>query len=438
MALIGRLTAFFINDMAGFFNRGFFGGSGMHDDDDNSLSEIDNKKLYEVLGVDQKATQDEIKKAFRKLAIQTHPDKGGDPEKFKEVNAAYEVLSKPEKREIYDKHGFNGLKGGNENGGFGDIFDIFFGGRGKAQARETPQLKPTVKQVEIKLEEAFHGKMLQVDVERLVLCPSCDGKGGLDPKTCSPCKGRGVVVKMVQLGPGMYTQSQAECKDCSGTGKFIEKQNICKECKGQKLNKKKEKIDVPIPVGIPDEEKLVVRGKGNEHFEYRTGDLVVVVKIKEHAIFRRVKNDLHIEKKISLIEALSGFAFNLDHLNTQKITIKTAAGDITTHKQVKMIPNLGMPHYKSSLSSGDLYVHFTVEFPKAVSKEQSELLSKILPPALLPKSVETKNVYELAHAPESKTNERANGHNHQHEDEEEEEGEEQGQPHGQRVECGQQ
>jgi len=424
--------------MAGFFNGGFFGSRGMDDDEDNSPSEVDNKKLYEVLGVAQNATQEDIKKAFRKLAIQTHPDKGGDPEKFKEVNAAYEVLSKPDKREIYDKYGFKGLKGEGQNSGFGDIFDIFFGGRqGRGQPRETPQLKPTVKQVEVSLEDAFNGKMMELSVERAVLCTSCDGKGGLDPKTCSGCKGRGVVIKMVQLGPGMYTQSQADCKDCSGTGKYIEKQNICKECKGQKLNKKVEKIDVPIPVGVPDEEKIVIKGKGNEHFEYRTGDLVVIVKVKEHAFYRRSKNDLHIEKKISLIEALSGFSFNIDHFSLKKITIKTAAGDITTHKEVKMVPNLGMPHYKSPMSHGDLYVHFSVEFPKSLTKDQIEGLSKVLPAPLLPKVKETKNIYDLTKAPEHKANDKGNTRQ-QHEEEEDGEEEGHGGHQGQRIECGQQ
>jgi DnaJ family protein A protein 2 len=426
--------------MAGFFKGGFFGG--MEEEDDSSQAELDNKKLYDVLGVTQTASQDEIKKAFRKLALQTHPDRGGDSEKFKEVNAAYEILSKPEKREIYDKYGFKGLKGGNETGGFGDVFDIFFGGRGKSQARETAQLKPTVRQVDITLEDAFNGMMTHIDVERLIVCASCNGKGGIDPKTCSGCKGRGVVVKMIQMGPGMYTQSQAECKDCEGTGKIIEKKNICKECKGQKLNKKTENIEVPIPVGIPDEEKIMIKGKGNEHFEYRTGDLVVIVKIKPHVFYKRVKNDLYIEKKISLLEALSGFSFNLDHFNTNKITIKTPPKEIITHKQVKMVQNLGMPHYKSPMSHGELYITFLVEFPHSLNPAQLEELSKILPPPILPKVIETKNSYELTKTAESKVHDKPNGNsghqNFEQEDEEEDEAPQGRQGGGQRVECNQQ
>ena len=431
--------------MAGFFNRGFFGGGGNFggEEEDSSPSELDNKKLYDVLEIPQTATADDIKKAFRKGAKIHHPDKGGDPEAFKEINAAYEVLSDPEKRKIYDKYGFKGLKnGGMESGGFGDIFDIFFGGRGGghgARQKETPQLKPTVRSVEISLEDAFHGRMIQLAVERMALCQGCDGKGGSDPKTCTACKGKGIVARMVQLGPGMYTQTQSECKDCSGSGKIIEKQNLCKVCSGQKLIKKSEKIDVPIAVGVPDEEKIVISGKGNEHFEYRAGDLVVIVKIKENPTYRRVKNDLHIDKKVSLIEALAGFEFNLDHLNHHEVTLKTPAGSILNHKEVRVVSHLGMPHHKSPLSHGDLYVHFTVEFPKSLTAEQVEALRKVLPKPLLPAANKTKNTYDLAAAPEFKNADRGNGQGQGYADEEDEEDEEgHGHPGGQRVECNQQ
>ena len=427
--------------MSGFFNNGFFGNFGGEEEEGFS-GEIENKKLYEVLGVPQNATADDIKKAFRKAAKEHHPDKGGDSEKFKEVNAAYEVLSNPDKRKTYDKMGFEGLKnGGMGSGGFGDIFDIFFRNRegGAGRQREVPQLKPTVRSVEVSLEDAFHGRMMQVAVDRMILCVGCDGKGGVDPKTCTTCKGKGVVTRMTQLGPGMYTQSQGECKDCSGSGKTIEKKNLCKECNGQKLVKKTEKIDVPIAVGTPDEEKIVIKGKGNEHFEYRAGDLIVIVKIKENPNFRRVKNDLHMDKKISLIESLGGFEFNLDHLNHHQITIKSSPGNIVKHKDVKVVSNLGMPHYKSPMSHGDLLIHFVVEFPTSLTAEQIETLHKVLPKPLLPKAVQTKNSYELAAAPEFKVNDKTNGRGqYVEEEDDEEEHEGHGAQGGQRVECNQQ
>lgn len=421
-----------------FFGKGFFGGHGFqHEEDEESHQEVDNKKLYEVLGVEQKATQDEIKKAFRKLAIQHHPDKGGDSEKFKEINAAYEILSNEEKRATYDKYGFEGLKsGGMGAGGFGDIFDIFFGGHGgrRGGPRETPQLKPTVRQVEISLRDVYHGKTLNINVERNVLCSGCAGKGGIDPKTCTSCKGKGAVLKMQQLGPGMYTQSQVECKDCNGSGKIIEKKNLCKECNGKKMATKNENIEIPIPGGTPEGDKILINGKGNEHPEYRTGDLIVVVKIKPNATFRRVKNDLYIEKNISLIEALTGTSFNLDHLNDQQITIKTPANLMINHKETLKVQNMGMPHHKSPMTFGDLYITFSVQLPEKLSADQIATLKKVLPPTFHKDVQKTKNNYELEKA---NLDHKHNGHSH-HQGMEEEEYEEESHPRGQNVQCNQQ
>lgn len=423
-----------------FFRQGFFGGGfpGM-EEDDSQPQEVDNKKLYEVLGITQKATQDEVKKAFRKLAIQHHPDKGGDPEKFKEINAAYEILSNEEKRQTYDKFGFEGLKsGGMGSGGFGDIFDIFFGGhgRGRGGPKETPQLKPTVRQLEITLRDAYNGKTTNISVDRQVVCLSCNGKGGSDPKTCTTCKGKGIVTKMKQLGPGMYTQSQEECRDCSGSGKIIEKKNICKDCNGKKMQQKSEKIEIAIPVGVPDDEKIVIKSKGNEHPEYRAGDLVVVVKIKPSASFKRVKNDLIIEKTISMIESLSGFSFNLDHLNDQLITIKCLANTFVSHKEVMRVPNLGMPHHRSPMLFGDLYVQFSVKLPDSLSTTQIAELRKILPPPLFKDVQQTKHNYELGRYVEPKNS--GTGKQTSNNEEEEDEEETHHGPRGQNVQCNQQ
>ena len=133
------------------------------------------------------------------MARQHHPDKGGDQEKFKEINAAYEILSNEEKRKIYDQYGFEGLKsGGLGQSGFGDIFDIFFGHhRQQSGPRETPQLKPLIRNLEVTLSDVYNGKMMNIGVERMVLCQGCEGKGGANPITCSTCKGKGVVIRMM-------------------------------------------------------------------------------------------------------------------------------------------------------------------------------------------------------------------------------------------------
>lgn len=426
--------------MAHFFNQGFFGGmgggmgggfgGGFEQEEDSG--EVDNKQLYEALELTAEATQEDIKKAYKRLVRVHHPDKGGDEKHFKEVQAAYEVLNDPEKRKMYDKYGLEGLKsGGMSKGGFGDIFDIFFGGgRRNAGPRQTPQLKPTVMGVKLNLSDVYHGKMAHVDVDRKVLCEGCNGKGGSEVEKCGGCKGRGVVVKMIQLGPGMYSQSQADCGECKGTGEKIKKENICKSCKGNKLLEKKEKVEVPIAPGVPHEDKIVISGKGNEHPEYRTGDLIVVTQIEEHNLFKRVKNDLIIEKSISLIEALAGFEFNIKHLNGQEVTIKTGPGDIIQHKSARRVPNLGMPKHKEPFAHGDLIILFEIVMPVKLSDQQIGELRKNLPNALLPKTVTTKNVYTLDKH-EVSANRKASEQYEEEEDDESNGG-------GQRVQCNQQ
>ena len=182
-----------------FFSGGFHGAHGGHSRQEPK--EVDNNKLYDVLGVDKSADSKTIKKAYRKLAMKHHPDKGGDPEKFKEINAAHEVLSSEEKRELYDKYGPEGLRqGGGGGGGMGDIFDMFFGGRGgagggRAARREKAQLKPTVKKINIDMEQIYNGHLKSVIVDRKTVCVGCDGKGGKNITTCGQCKGRGVVIR---------------------------------------------------------------------------------------------------------------------------------------------------------------------------------------------------------------------------------------------------
>lgn len=189
-------------DFSGFPFGGGRGGGG-------AKKPIDNKRLYEVLGVDNKADAPTIKKAYRKKAMTEHPDKGGDPEKFKELSAAYDVLGDQKKRDRYDKFGEDALKSDGQ-GSSGNPFEAFFGGmggRGGGQP-EAKRVKPIVEQIEVTLEEVYNGKEVAIEVERQGLCESCKGIGGSDAsavRECGTCDGRGVVMKMQMLGPGMYT-----------------------------------------------------------------------------------------------------------------------------------------------------------------------------------------------------------------------------------------
>jgi DnaJ family protein A protein 2 len=178
------------------------GGGGMP----RQKKEVDNSKYYDLLGVDKKANENEIKKAFRKLAMKLHPDKGGDENKFKEVSLAYEVLSDPKKRDLYDKYGEDGLKEGGAHQA-GDIFSQMFGG-GMRGPQGPRKVKAKTVQIEVQLADLYNGKEVSFEVNRQRLCAKCDGIGGSDKtavQNCTACKGRGVRVMMQQLGPGMYS-----------------------------------------------------------------------------------------------------------------------------------------------------------------------------------------------------------------------------------------
>ena len=411
-----------------FFSGGFHGGHG--GSSHQEPKEVDNNKLYEVLGVSKTADKKTIKKAYRKLAMKHHPDKGGDPEKFKEINGAHEVLSNEEKRELYDKYGPEGLRqGGGGSGGMGDIFDMFFGGggggRGRAARREKAQLKPTVKKINIDMEQIYTGHLKTVIVDRKLVCVDCDGKGGKNINTCGQCKGRGVVVRMVQLGPGMYSQSQSACGKCQGEGKIFRQEDICKKCHGEKTLKKPEKIEIPIEKGIPNQHQIKMDGKGNEHPEYRTGDLVVVVSTNPHPHYTRKGSHLYMKKDISLYEALVGFKFNVEQLDGNIVTINTAPGEIVRHGDLKMVPDLGLPEFQETFSFGNLYIEFNVIFPDRVTPQQAKVLKTVLPPPMIDGVEKTKNVYELQKAVESKRKRIIDEDDEEHH----------GHGRGQRMEC---
>lgn len=210
--------------------------------------EVDNKKFYELLGVQKNATTDEIKKAFRKLALKMHPDRGGDTEKFQELNRAYEVLSDPEKRELYDNYGEEGLKEG--GGGGPDLSDLLGGmfgmGGGRGKQSGPKKGKSVLHPVKATLADLYNGKTSKVVVNRDRICSKCNGVGGKagSVQTCSGCKGRGMRTYMQQLGPGMYSQSTRPCDDCQGQGETVSEKDKCKTCEGKKVVKEKKILEV--------------------------------------------------------------------------------------------------------------------------------------------------------------------------------------------------
>merc|ERR1712110_618481 len=289
-------------------------------------------KYYELLGVDKKATYDEIRKAFRKLALKNHPDRGGDKEKFQELNAAYEVLSDKEKRDIYDKHGEEGLKdGGAHAGGMDDILGQMFGmGGGRRQQAGPKKGKPVMHPMKLTLEEIYNGKQTKIAVNRERICTKCDGKGGKDGavQKCSTCKGRGMVMRMTQLGPGMYSQSQGPCDDCRGKGEVIDEANKCKTCNGKKVTKEKKVIEVDIDKGTPDNYQYTFHGEADEYPGMEAGDVIIVCKEVPHKKFKRKGADLMMEHTITLIDALTGVDFTITHLDGSVLRVKSKPGEV--------------------------------------------------------------------------------------------------------------
>ncbi|CAN6477969.1 unnamed protein product [Victoria cruziana] len=233
----------------------------------------DNTRYYEVLGVPKSASQDELKKAYRKAAIKNHPDKGGDPEKFKELAQAYEVLSDPEKREIYDQYGEDALKEGMGGGGPShnpfDIFESFFGGGfggGSSRGRRQKRGEDVVHTLKVSLEDLYNGTSKKLSLSRNVLCPKCKGKGSKSGASgrCSGCQGSGMKVSIRQLGPGMIQQMQHVCPECRGSGEVISDKDRCGQCKGEKVVQEKKVLEVHVDKGMQHGQKIVFQGEADE------------------------------------------------------------------------------------------------------------------------------------------------------------------------------
>ncbi|KAH7519673.1 dnaJ protein homolog 2 [Ziziphus jujuba] len=348
-------------------------------------------KYYEILGVSKNASQDELKKAYKKAAIKNHPDKGGDPEKFKEVSQAYDVLSDPEKREIYDQYGEDALKEGMGGGGPShnpfDIFESFFGGgfggSGSSRGRRKKQGEDVVHSLKVSLEDLYNGASKKLSLSRDVLCSKCRGKGSKSGATgkCYGCQGTGMKVTTRQIGLGMIQQMQHICPECRGSGEMISDRDKCPHCKGNKVTQEKKVLEVNVEKGMQHGQKIVFEGQADEAPDTVTGDIVIILQLKEHPKFKRKFDDLYVEHSLSLTEALCGFQFALTHLDGRQLLIKSDPGEVIKPGQYKAINDEGMPNHLRPFIKGKLYIHFNVDFPDSgfISPEKCRALETILP-----------------------------------------------------------
>ena len=351
----------------------------------------DNKRdYYEILGVEKGASEDEIKKAYRRLAKKYHPDlHPGDAEaekNFKEVNEAYSVLSDADKRQKYDQYGHaafdpsqgGGYGGGFEGfdmGGFGDIFGSFFGGGfGGSSRRAGPERGDDIEvRVNLRFEEAAFGCKKEIVYNKIDKCSSCNGSGaaqGSTVETCSTCRGAGQVRTTQRTILGMM-QTTAACPTCNGKGKIVKKP--CDACRGNGTVRIRKKLDVTIPAGIDDGQRVVLRGQGNEGVNGGpAGDLYVTVSLARHDFFVRQGNNIYCDVPITFAEAALG----------GEITVPTLTGDTTyripeaTQTGTKFTLRGKGIQYVNSRGSGDLIFTVIVETPKNLTSEQKELLLK--------------------------------------------------------------
>ena len=356
---------------------------------------------YEILGVSKSATQEEIKKAFHKLAHKYHPDKGGDEKKFKEVNEAYQVLSNQQKRAQYDQFGRvfeNGApnQGADQNFDFswmwgnrsqgdtefdsedlGNIFEEFlgFGGGQRRAKKDFKKGKDIQVDIEIPLENTLKATIERVNLSKNITCHRCSGSGA-EPnskiKECFSCRGTGQVQQVKKTILGSYT-TVTTCPECKGEGNIPEKQ--CNVCKGEGRTKGQETIEINIPAGIDTNQVIRIDGKGEAGKRGgKAGNLYARILIKQHPVFIRRGDDLFSQTIISFSQAVLGDEVEIETLEKTNIILTIPQG--TESGKVLRITGKGIPHY-GGYGKGNLYVELKINTPKKLSKKQKELLEKL-------------------------------------------------------------
>jgi len=340
-----------------------FGGGNSNDD-----------TLYKELNVERNASKAEIKKAYHKLALKNHPDKGGDAEKFRKIQTAYEVLSDDDKKNKYDRFGMEGIRENTGQPDGSDIFDIFFGGnRRRGGPPRRRKGKDTLYTLKVSLNDLYNGKKQKIAIHRKVIVGEAEA--------CSRCNGMGIIRQRRVFGPGMIQEIQSPCQHCSGHGK------------NYKFNNEKTTVDINILAGSASDTKIRCPSLGNEiPGDIETGDVVFSLEIEKHTTFARKGDNLFLKLRISLLEALTGCSFDITHLDGRLISIGTNKDDIIGVSgesclgslPFRCIQNEGMPILHNEGKRGKLLIAFIIDFPENgyLNSEKKDKLKEILPSIL--------------------------------------------------------
>ena len=359
---------------------------------------MEKKDYYEVLGISKNASKEEIKKAYRKLALKYHPDKNTDKgaaEKFKEISEAYAVLYDAEKRKLYDQYGHAGIdqrysyedifrgadfgdifKGMGFDFDFGvnDIFERFFGRRTGYERRSRRARGTDLRyDIQISLEDAYNGFEKNISIPRTETCPTCGGTGakpGTRPRQCPQCNGTGQINQSRRTAFGIFTQIST-CNRCRGQGTIIE--NPCPECRGAGTVQKTREIELSIPKGVDDDSQLRLSGEG-EAGEGGAGDLYVVIHVRQHPKFNRRGLDLHTVKEIMFTQAAIGGKITIETIDNQVEKLSIPEG--TQNGDIFKLRGKGMPGLHGR-GKGDLYVEIHVKTPTRLSRKARMLLEEL-------------------------------------------------------------
>ena len=349
-------------------------------------------KYYEILGINKDATEDEIKDGYKKMARKWHPDKNPQnkdeaTEKFKMISEAYNILSDPSKKEIYDKYGEDGLKqhdnGMDRNGQSPeDIFNMFFGGGNpfgnhfnRENINQQQKTQPKIVEIPLNLKEIYFGTKKKITIKLDKCCHKCDGFGGTNKKICIECNGNGVKIINKMIGPNMIQRFTENCKQCNGSKYTCDTQ--CDICKGKKIKQIEEQFIITVDCGVKNDDSIVYENKGNHLPNEIAGDIIFIIKEANNSVFTRMGNDLIYNHNLTIGDSLVGCNIRIDHINGEKIII--TEDNFIKDNSYSVVNNKGMP-YSNGTKYGVLYIVYSIDYPtKKLTNEEKDIIKDILP-----------------------------------------------------------